>query len=111
MQERLQALARTRGNRLFPELLPWGDRLTIRLQKPPAVDAIGDVRLQGLPLAGIEGAFQVRQDEIHYIPTAQHRRGASSVMTSAPGFSKPLLHLDYQLCLWLHAEVCLLFAK
>lgn len=102
-----QAFAYIRGNDLLMELSPHRDRFTIRLQKSPAVHTVGDVYLKGLLLAGIESAFQVRQDKVYYITAAQHCRGPSRVRTSPAGFRNPLLQLDYHLCPWPHLQMCL----
>jgi hypothetical protein len=72
-QERFEALAHIWGNRVCPQLLPQGDRLTIGLQEPPAILAVGNLRLKGLPYVRLEGVFEVIDDEVDHIPTADHR--------------------------------------
>jgi hypothetical protein len=72
-QKRFEALVHIWGHRVCPQLLAQGDRLTVGLQEPPAILAVGNVRLKGLPYIWLEGVFEVIDDEVGHILTADHR--------------------------------------
>ena len=72
-QKRFEALAHIWGNGVCPQLLPQGNRLTVGLQESPAILAVGNVRLKGLPYVRLKGVFKVIDDEVDHILTADHR--------------------------------------
>jgi hypothetical protein len=107
LQKRFEALAHIRGDRISPQLLPQGDRLAVGLQEPPAILAVGNMHLKGVPEAWLEGVFEIIDNEVDHLSTLQHRWWPVARSGSSIGSGKPSPELPYELRPALHAEVCL----